>query len=394
MPWSPPLKEPEIRQVVDLACELIRLPSVLGGEEACARRLLSAFRELGYDDAGLDRAGNVWGVIEGCAPGPVLLLDGHLDTVGVEPAEQWQTPPWSGVVRGGRILGRGASDMKGAVAAMAVGIAGLERTRLRGRVVVCGSVGEETTEGTALRPILDRFRPDAVIIGEATSLAVAVGGRGRAEYGLHVEGRAAHASSPDLGVSAVVLMAEVIRRIRRLVPSEHPLAGPGRWCVTDIISAPFPAQSMVPFRCRATLERRMLPGETRETVEGELEQVVRRAGVREYRLELNPVVYRTWTGLELRGEKWYPAWLVDPEDDFVKLAARAVEDSGIPCRKIAYRFCTNAAETAGIRGIPTIGFGPSSEEQAHVMDEWVAVEQLVGAAAGYRAIAAKFLLRR
>lgn len=393
MHWPPELSEGEIRQVVDLTCELIRLPSVLGGEEACARRLLSAFQELGYDEVGVDEAGNVFGVIEGGAPGPVLLLDGHLDTVGVEPAEQWQTPPWSGVVRGGRILGRGASDMKGAVAAMAVGIAGLERTRLRGRVVVCGSVGEETTEGTALRPILDRFRPDAVIIGEATSLAVAVGGRGRAEYGLQVEGRAAHASSPELGVSAVVLMAEVIRRIQRLVPREHSLAGPGRWCVTDIISAPFPAQSMVPFRCRATLERRLVPGESREAVEGELHQVVRRAGVREYRLELNPVVYRTWTGVELRAEKWYPAWLMDPEDGFVKVVARAVEELGIPCRKTAYRFCTNAAETAGVRGISTIGFGPSTEELAHVVDEWVAIEQLAGAAAGYRAMAKRFLGR-
>jgi putative selenium metabolism hydrolase len=387
----PALMESEIRQVVDLTCELIRLPSVLGGEEACARRLLSAFRELGYDDVGMDQAGNVWGVIEGSASGPVLLLDGHLDTVGVEPMEQWQTPPWSGVVRGGRILGRGASDMKGAVAAMAVGIAGLKRTRLRGRVVVCGSVGEETTEGTALRPVLDRFRPDAVIIGEATSLAVAIGGRGRAEYGLHVEGRAAHASSPDLGVSAVVLMAEVVRRIQRLIPSSHPLAGPAQWCVTDIISAPFPAQSMVPFRCRATLERRMLPGETRETVEGELEQVLRRAGVREYRFELNRVVYRTWTGVELRAEKWYPPWLLDPGHRLVRAAAKGLQEAEMSFRTTAYRFCTNAAETAGVRGIPTIGFGPSTEEQAHVVDEWVAIEQLAGAAAGYRAIAARFL---
>ncbi|GAB4113569.1 MAG: YgeY family selenium metabolism-linked hydrolase [Acidobacteriota bacterium] len=393
MHWPPELSEGEVRQVVDLTCELIRLPSVLGSEEACARRLLSAFRELGYDEVGLDEAGNVFGVIEGGAPGPVLLLDGHLDTVGVEPVERWQTPPWSGVVRGGRILGRGASDMKGAVAAMAVGIAGLERACLRGRVVVSGSVGEETTEGTALRPILDRFRPDAVIIGETTSLAVAVGGRGRAEYGLQVEGRAAHASSPELGVSAVVLMAEVIQTIQRLVPREHALAGPGRWCVTDIISAPFPAQSMVPFRCRATLERRLVPGESREAVEGELQQVLRRAGVREYRLELNPVVYRTWTGVELRAEKWYPAWLMDPEDGFVKVAARAVEELGIRCRKTAYRFCTNAAETAGVRGIPTIGFGPSTEELAHVVDEWVAIEQLARAAAGYRAMAARFLGR-
>jgi acetylornithine deacetylase/succinyl-diaminopimelate desuccinylase-like protein len=252
-------------------------------------------------------------------------------------------------------------------------------------------VGEETTEGTALRPILDRFQPDAVIIGEATSLAVAIGGRGRAEYGLHVEGRAAHASSPDLGVSAVVLMAEVVRRIQRLISSSHPLAGPAQWCVTDIVSAPFPAQSMVPFRCCVTLERRLLPGETRRAVEGELEQVLRRAEVREYRLELNPVAYRTWTGLELQGEKWYPPWLLDPEEDFVKSAARAIEELGIPCRKTAYRFCTNAAETAGVRGIPTIGFGPSTEEQAHVVDEWVAIEQLTRAAAGYRAIAESFL---
>ncbi len=390
MPHQTALDEREVEQLVRLTRDLVRLPSVLGGEEAAARRLLAAFGELGYDDAGMDEAGNAWGVIDGREPGPVLLLDGHLDTVGVEPEAGWQDSPWSGEIRDGRIFGRGSSDMKGAVAAMAVGIGGLQREQLRGRVVVSGSVGEETTEGTALGLLLDRFRPDAVVIGEATSLAVAVGGRGRAEYRLTVEGEAAHASSPHLGDNAVVQMAEVVRELLRLVLPDHPVAGPALWCVTDILSAPYPAQSMVPFRCRATLERRLLPGERREKVEEELAEVLRRVGVRRYRLELSPVVYRTWTGLELRGAKWYPPWLLDPGHRLVRAAAKGLEEAGIPFRTTAYRFCTNAAETAGVRGIPTIGFGPSSEEQAHVVNEWVEVEQLTRAAAGYRAMAQCF----
>lgn len=381
----------ETRKLVELTCRLVREPSVLGDEAGAARVLLAALEEWNFDSCAIDEAGNVWGLREGSAPGPTLLLDGHLDTVGVDPVEAWNYPPFGASLEDQRVYGRGTSDMKGALAAMVVGIGGLPRTALRGRVIVCGSLGEETTEGTALRPVLDRFRPDAVIVGEATDLAVATAGRGRAEYLLTVHGRPAHASTPAQGINAIELMSRVVLELQNLALPVHPVAGPAAWCVTDVISSPYPAQSVVPCRCRATLERRLLPGETRPGVEAEVQEMLAFAGIGEYTLELGRADYTTWTGRQLSAAKWYPPWMLDPSDGLLRAAQRGLESAGLPFRTTAYRFCTNAAETAGVRGIPTLGLGPSREQLAHVVDEYVEVEDLCQAALAYRMVAVEVL---
>lgn len=378
-------------QVVRYTSRLIQTPSVLGQEEAVARIFLDCLGESGFDETGIDELGNVWGVIHLADSGPTLMLDGHLDTVGVEPVSAWSRSPFSGDLVDGRIYGRGASDMKGALAAMAVGVGGMTRSGGCGRVVVVGSLGEETTEGTALRSLLDRFRPDAVIIGEATELQIAVAGRGRAEYRLGVRGRRAHASTPHLGCSAVEMMSRFVLSLGALPLASDPVTGPAVWCVTDLISTPYPAESTVPFACTATLERRLLPGETRASVEGEVLSALKSAAVPDHTLELARTRYTTWKGGTLECEKWYSPWSCPVGSSVVEAARRGLPKLGMPARLTAYRFCTNAAEAAGIRGLPTIGFGPSSEAHAHVVDESVDLHQLFGAAAGYRAVCEAFL---
>ena len=104
---------------VELCQELIRCPSNSGQEGQAATVLQNWFAKLGYDEIATDKYGNVIGIINGKHPGPCVLLDGHIDTVPVNESE-WTVPPFGGEIRDGRIFGRGASDMKGAVAAMAV----------------------------------------------------------------------------------------------------------------------------------------------------------------------------------------------------------------------------------------------------------------------------------
>jgi acetylornithine deacetylase/succinyl-diaminopimelate desuccinylase-like protein len=146
--------------------------------------------------------------------------------------------------------------------------------------------------------------------------------------------------------------------------------------------------------CRATYDRRLLPGETPATVleaitgllpgqGGEGAQAL--AGVT-LRAEIATGHYTAYTGATLVCNKFFPAWLYPEEDPFVAAALAGLHGAGIPAATSAYRFCTNAAYSAGLAGVPTIGFGPATEADAHVIDERLAVADLLAAARGYAAI--------
>jgi acetylornithine deacetylase/succinyl-diaminopimelate desuccinylase-like protein len=135
------------RTLIELTQGLVQLPSEAGREKEVADLLLKRMPALGYEKVTVDENGSVVGVINGARPGPTLLFDGHIDTVGVAPGVPWRHGPFSGEIVEGKLYGRGATDMKGAVAAMIVAGAAVAQRRLAGRVVVSASVMEEVLEG-------------------------------------------------------------------------------------------------------------------------------------------------------------------------------------------------------------------------------------------------------
>jgi putative selenium metabolism hydrolase len=381
----------DVPALVTFTQELIKRPSVLGNEAKVAGLVAEQLRVLGFDAVETDRAGNVIGVLSGDLPGPTILLDAHMDTVDAFPAEAWTRDPFGGERVNDRIYGRGSSDMKGALAAMVFGVAGVERSRIKGRVVVSASVGEESTEGPALKLVMDAFPPDFVVIGESTELNVARGGRGRAEFDIEVVGKSCHASSPQLGSNAILEMVKLVAEIERLVLPEHAFLGKGVSCLTGIRSDPDPPQSMVPGACRVTYERRLLPDESLEQICDELKECCSRAGVPETRIDLAVSKYKTYTGFCFEGLKWYAAWEISERHELVHRTVAGLRAVGLKPELTSYQFCTNAAHSAGELGVPTIGFGPSSEALAHTVDEYVAVEQVEKAARGYQAICSSVL---
>lgn len=375
--------------LIELVQALVQTPSVLGSEERVAELVVEQMRRLGFDTVEIDAAGNAVGVIEGAVSGPTVLYDAHMDTVDVLPREAWKHGPFAGEIEGDRIYGRGSSDMKGALAAMVHAAAGLDRERLAGRVVVSASVGEELIEGAALRIVMEAYLPDFVVIGEASGLDLVRAGRGRAELVLETQGAPAHASSPHLGVNAVHLMAGVIGQIEGLEMPEHPFVGSGVMCLTDIISVPYPAHSVVPSGCRATYERRLLPGETQEGLIAELEA----ACAENTAIRLATAEYETYTGVVWNEPKWYAPWELAEEHELVQSALAGLRSVGLDPGMTSYQFCTNAAYSAGVAGVPTIGFGPSRESLAHVVDEYIEIDQLIMACRGYAAISEALLAR-
>jgi putative selenium metabolism hydrolase len=375
-------------RLITFTQSLIRCPSPPGEESAVVDVILREMRALGFDGFWRDEVGNAVGVIMGAEPGPTLLLDSHCDTVGIAPGVPWTHEPFGGAIEDGFIYGRGAADMKGALAAMIHAVAGVDRTQLRGRVVITATVLEENLEGAALRAVMDAVQPDFVVIGEATELRLNRGGRGRAEIHLETIGRPAHSSTPHLGRNAVLDMLPVIQAIARLPVPADPFLGPGILALTDIISDPYPAYSVIPSRCRVTYDRRLLAGETEagvlENLRG-LADLEGLAGV-ELRAAIAQGEHKTYTGAVLRGPKFLPAWLLEESDPFVQTALRGLRAAGLDPQFGAYRFCTNAAYSAGTAGVPTVGFGPGREQDAHVIDEALSLEELIVAEHGYRGI--------
>ncbi len=380
--------------------ELVRQPSLSGQEAAVAGRVADEMRALGYDWVETDAYGSVVGVVQGAQPGPTLLFDAHTDTVGIAPGVPWRYNPYGAEIdtsTGKPVLyGRGSADMKGALAAMVHAAGSLERGALRGRVVVSASVLEEVLEGVALRAVMARYPPDFVVIGESTEGNIARGGRGRAEIHLRTIGVPGHSSAPHLARNAVLGMVRVIDAVEAMELDSDPLMGPALLALTDIISEPYPGHSVVPSLCMVTYDRRLLPGETVGGVLAEITSLPEVAALHErsgIRLEasIGEGSYPAYTGVMVGATKFFPAWLLAEEHALVQGALRALHSVGQAPQLGAYRFCTNAAYSAGVAGVPTIGYGPGAEADAHVVDEHLLLDDLLAVAAGYRALSATLL---
>jgi putative selenium metabolism hydrolase len=372
--------------LIAFARTLVSTRSVTGCEKEVVAVLAAEMQAMRFDRVWVDAYGSVIGLIEGAHPGPTLLLDGHCDTVEAH-APDWSDDPWRAAIQDGRLYGRGSADMKGSLAAMVHAAGTIDRSRLAGRVAVSATVSEETIEGGSLKQVMSELQPDGVVIGEATQLNLNRGGRGRAEIHVTTFGRPAHSSSPQAGHCAVTDMLRLVEIISRQPVPQDSLLGPGSLVLTDIISTPYPGKSVIPYRCHVTYDRRLLPGETPKGVLGALQRLPETEGI-EYSLSLALNSETTYTGKTMGGEKFFPAWVFAETHPFVKAALSGLRSAGLTPALGAYRFCTNAAYSAGTAGIPTIGFGIGREEDAHIIDESIAVEDLLAAVRGYQGIIA------
>jgi acetylornithine deacetylase len=341
-------------ELAELAARLVAIDSVnpgliagAGGEAEAAAFVADwcAGRGLEVEVVGAARP-SVIAIRRGSGGGRSLLLNGHLDTVGVAGMDR----PHSPRVEDGRLYGRGAYDMKGAVAAIL--LAAAQATGLRGDVIVTAVADEELASvGTAT--VLEHVAADAAIVVEPTELQVAVAHRGFLAFEIETTGVAAHGSRPDLGVDAIANMGHVLVALqdldRRLQGGRrHALVGAGSVHASLIEGGQ--EYSSYPARCLLTGERRTIPGETREQVERELREV---AGDGVLRMGFGRDPFEAPNG--------------HPFTTLVSEVAGVTDPVGVP-------FWTDAALIAEA-GIPTVLFGPVGAG-AHAAEEWVDLASL------------------
>lgn len=378
------LTQPQRDQVIDLCRELVRAKSMAGQEAEAAAVAERWMHALGYDQVFVDEYGSVVGRIHGQGSGPRLHFDGHLDNVPATALEQWSHDPFAADLADNKIWGRGATDMKGPLAAMICAAAFAKRENLRGTLSVSASVAEEELEGPALNAILRQQPVDMVIIGESTLLQAGIGQKGRAGIRVTTHGRPAHSSVPHMGDNAVYRMVEAIQLLRAVVPPEDPLLGPGVMELVEIVSSPYPGTSIIPDRCTVRWDRRLIRGETRAGVLAGVRAAL--SGLEHIDVEYLNVAVPCYTGATLDSDDFHPAWDVPKTSPLVEAALHAIQAASLPPRTCSIPYCTNGSGSAGDLGIPSIIIGPGDPARFHVVDEYISLEQLTSGVQVYLGI--------
>lgn len=380
-------------ELIKLCQDIIKIQSYSGNEGKLVEFLEKKMKECGFDDVIVDKYGSIIGKIKGKRPGNKVLFDAHIDTVPAEDSEKWSHDPFGAVIEDGRIYGRGTSDMKGSLSAMIIAAKYFAKDNNKdfpGEIYISGVVHEECFEGVASRNISEYVKPDYVVIGEASHLNLKIGQRGRAEVVVETFGVPAHSANPEKGVNAVYSMAEIINKLQEIPYEEDEFLGKGILELTDIKSSPYPGASVVPSYCKATYDRRLLVGETKESVLKPIVELIEELRKNkpnvDYKVSYARGKEKCHTGAFIEGERFFPAWCYDQNEVFVKNTYEKLKSIGIMPKITNYSFCTNGSHYAGEAGIKTIGFGPSKENIAHTIDEYIEIEQLEKACKGYYVI--------
>lgn len=385
-------------QIVGFLRDLIRIPSRSGQEGDAMRRIEQEMKQLGLADVGIDPIGNVVGRVGN--GDYAVLYDSHIDTVGVGDLAAWPHDPYEGKFEDGVVWGRGASDNKAAIACMVYAGKIMMDLGLGGgaSLFIAGVAQEEDCDGWAVGEAIARGffgrRPDCVVLGECTNLAINRGHRGRCEILVTTRGVSCHGSAPSRGVNAVYAMMPIVDGVVGLQDEvEHdPFLGAGTIALTKIESVSG-SLNVVPDLCQIVIDRRMALGETAARTMDDLRRVAAgastaaaatTASARAAEVALLRYTERSWTDYQADVDKDYPTWLLEEDHPVVQAgvaAARLV--LGREPAISRWDFSTDGVATMGRHKIPTIGFGPSEERFAHTVQDQVSVEHLMAATAFY-----------
>ena len=395
-------------QVSDLCSELIRIPSVNPPGEmeeiaAVVEDVLRKARLTVERIIGPSGQPSVIGRLD-FGDGPTLLLNGHMDVVSAGDINRWSWDPFGGEERDGYILGRGASDMKGGLAALLVALSKVsELSHLHGRIVFMAVPDEETGGMNGTRYLLEQgITGNACLIAEPSGINPTIGQKGNLWLEVVSHGVSAHGSlSPAVGVNAIRTMNRVIDALYRLWEIEWPISEENRKLIAQsqqllrqegqdgpaealarvsvnvgIISGGDKV-NMVPSRCEAQFDMRVPIGVSSDAVLQEIDRVVQKEGGNNVEVKLlSPAT---------------EANVTPPTDPFVQIVLRAIQEVRGGSPQPMLQWASSDARYFRYRGIPTVQYGPAELDGIHGYNERVRVEDLVNAARIYALLIAYYL---
>lgn len=346
-----------------------------GQEEGAAKYVKNVLEEHGIKaELSYVKPGrpNVYARLKGKKPGPTMIYNGHLDVV---PAGTgWMYDPYEGVIKNGKLYGRGSADMKSGVAAMLYAAIVLQRMGrpFAGELLLFFNVDEERTNLGMRQFLRENIAADYAVISEPTHLKICIGHRGCARYRLHTQGVAEHTgvvahSDEDNAIYKMAKLIDALEELStRVAQRKDAVLGSSSLTVTQIKGGLAP--NIVPDHCEIEIERRVLPRETKESVHKEIEKCVKETAT-EHMFDY-----------ELENYLYLPASAIPQNDPFVNRLNTVIEKVTTEKAEVTafHAFC-EAPFFSVEKGIPTIIFGPGGLRQAHTKDEYVEVNEVITA---------------
>ncbi len=354
-----------LRQLV--AINSINPDLVVGGagELAIARFIAAWLGRAGLEvemDEPQSGRPNVIGIVRGSGGGRSLMLNAHMDTVGVAGMEH----PHESSIVGNRLYGRGAYDMKSGLAAIMIAAANVQKLSLRGDVILT-AVADEEFASIGTSAVLRHWHADAAIVTEPTELNLCIAHKGFAWLDIETTGIAAHGSLPEVGVDAIAKMGKVLVGLEKLDHSlrahpTHPLLRSGSLHASLITGGQ--ELSSYPERCMLKVERRTIPGETPASVEAEIRAFF--TEIAETDPHFNASLHTT-----LSRDPFEVA-----EDELIVQLVRHNATTTLHREPgIGSAAAWMDAALLSSAGIPTVVFGPGGAG-AHAVIEWADLDQL------------------
>jgi putative selenium metabolism hydrolase len=377
--------------------DVVRLPGESCGEKETAARIVEEMKKVGFDEAGLDKMGNVIGYM---GKGKTLIaFDGHIDTVGVGNRDNWKFDPFDGYETDEEIGGRGTSDQLGGPVAAVYGAKIMKDLGLlndKYRVMVTGTVQEEDCDGLCWEYIIkeENIKPEFVVITEPTNGNIYRGQRGRMEIRVDVRGVSCHGSAPERGDNAIYKMGEILGDVKALNErlKDDPFLGKGTLAVSQIYFTS-PSRCAVADSCAISIDRRLTWGETYESALGEISAL---PAVKKYNAVVSMYKYDrpSYTGVVYPIDCFFPTWVIPEDAPATKAMVEAYRGMYGEPKVDKWTFSTNGVSVMGRNGIPCIGFGPGKEEEAHAPNEKTWKADLVRCAAVYAALPSIYTANR
>ena len=384
----------DLFEPINLAQNLVRIESVSGGqgENRIAQFIANYFIDhqipVEWQEVEPHRANLIAEVRGALGEGPCLLLNGHMDTVPI--GSGWKYPPLGGEIVNNRLYGRGACDMKGALAAMmyTAKLIALFAPYLYGKLKILFVVDEEQ-DNAGIKKWVERYREegdmiDFAVVGEPTGLNISLGHRGVAAYRVEIKGKACHAAVAERGVNAIYLASEVIREIEKRNKELEAIKD------TDLGSPAFSvgkiqggfSPNVVPESCTFEVDVRTLPDfpleRIRMVLEAAIEDVQKSRGFR-----FDYTITQSIPHL--------PPSKVSRTLKVVELLSRSIAE--VPGEIPTFSPFPASCEASFLleAGIPALIFGPGKIEEAHSANEFVSVTDVVAAGRIYSLLALRVL---
>lgn len=374
--------------IIQFLRDICKIPSMDSQLREVGERVEEEMKKLGFAETWFDSMGNIVGKI---GDGPKsIVYDSHIDTVGLGDPEEWTFDPFEGKIEDGYFYARGACDEKGSTPGMIYGLSlAHKHGLLEGWTAYYFGNMEEWCDGIAPHAFVEHegIKPDFAVIGEPTKMKTYRGHKGRVEMKIVAKGKSCHAASNHLGDNAIYKMLPIIDAISKMEPDlgDHDFLGHGKITVTDM-KVETPSINAVPNECTIFIDRRVTFGEELEDVIEAVRQLIPQENREKGDVTVEMLFYDepSYTGFVFPVEKYYPAWALDEDHEFVTSSQEARLAVGLPDEASGkWDFSTNGIYWRGKAGIPSIGFGPGDEVDAHTVNDRVPLDEVVKATEYY-----------